>query len=346
MTDAMSETSDTSGSANQPTRVSIACVPCRDRHMRCDAVMPVCSRCVAENKECTYLKSRRGGRRRLLRQPPTCEVESSTSIHHQPQLPAELSWQASREPWDLPRTENGMGNADSFIGTPIGSDDNSGPDQLLQSYYSFFHAAHPCVLPYSFLKKRLVMEPETLQLLVLVMQYIGTIFAVGPRSSNSPVTRVADFLACFHRRQSSFTGFDVQAVLLFSVSVYWCDEITQGLKFLDEAIRMALELGMNQKSFSAQYGQKDPVLEESWRRTWWMIYIADAHIAGTTHTYPLRTIHIPVTVDMPCEEYNYESGVRPIWSRPCLRLTNQVNLSLANPPTEISPRIRHARIYT
>jgi hypothetical protein len=202
------------------------------------------------------------------------------------------------------------------------------------------------VLPYGFLKKRLITEPETLQLLVLVMQCIGAIFAVGPLSSNSPVTRVEDFLACFRRRQSSFTGFDVQAVLLFSISVYWCDEITQGLKFLDEAIRMALELGMNQKSFSAQYGQKDPVLEESWRRTWWMIYIADAHIAGSTHTYPLRTIHIPVTVDMPCEEYNYESGVSTIWSRPSLQLTNQVNLSLANPPTEISPRIRHARIYT
>jgi hypothetical protein len=211
-----------------------------------------------------------------------------------------------------------MGNADSLVATPIGSADSSDPDQLLQSYYSFFHAAHPCVLPYSFLKKRLITEPETLQLLVLVMQCIGAIFTVGPLPSTSPATRVEEFLACFHRRQRSFTGFDVQAVLLFSISVYWCDEIPQGLKFLDEAIRMALELGMNQKAFSTKNGQNDAVLEESWRRTWWMIYVADAHIAGSTHTFPLRTMHVPVTVDMPCEEYNYESGVSTLLSYPGL----------------------------
>lgn len=314
----MSETSDTSGSAKQSTRVSIACVPCRDLHMRCDAAMPACSRCVSEKKQCIYLKSRRGGRRRLLRQPPTCQVESSTFIHPRPQLPVELSWQVSREPWDLPRADDSMGNADSLVTTPIGNADSSDPDQLLQSYYSFFHAAHPCVLPYSFLKKRLITEPETLQLLVLVMQCIGAIFTVGPLSSTSPATRVEEFLACFHRRQRSFTGFDVQAVLLFSISVYWCDEIPQGLKFLDEAIRMALELGMNQKAFSTKNGQNDAVLEESWRRTWWMIYVADAHIAGSTHTFPLRTMHVPVTVDMPCEEYNYESGVSTLLSHPSL----------------------------
>lgn len=334
----MSEASDTSGSAKQSTRVSIACVPCRDRHVRCDAEMPACSRCVSEKKQCVYLKSRRGAHRRLLRQSPTCEVDSFTLIPHRPQQPTELLWPASRETQDWVRTENSMGNACSLGATPIRNHDSIDPDRLLQSYYSFFHAAHPCVLPYLFLKKRLITEPETLQLLILVMQSIGANFTAGTPPSTWPAMKVEEFLACLHTRQSSFTGFDVQAVLLFSIAVYWCDEIEKGLKFLDEAIRMALELGMNQESFSTQYGQNDPVLEESWRRTWWMVYIADAHIAGSTHTYPLRTVHIPVTVGMPCEEHKYESGVS-ILSALGLQLTDQVNLPLANPTTEISPRI-------
>lgn len=210
-----------------------------------------------------------------------------------------------------------MCNVDELVATPISSDDNSDPDHLLQSYYSFFHAAHPCVLPYRFLKRRLTTEPETLQLLVLVMQWIGANFTVADRSI-SLATRIQEFLASFHARQTRFTGFDVQAVLLFSIAAYWCDEIDHGLRFLDEAIRMALNLGMNQKSFSAQRGQSDPVLEESWRRTWWMIYIADAHMAGSTHTYPLRTTNIPVTVDMPCEEHDYESGVSTLLRYPRL----------------------------
>lgn len=318
----MSQTSDPSSSAKQWTRASLACVPCRDRHIRCDAVTPVCSRCASEKKQCFYLKSRRGGRRRPPRQPQTCEVDIPTLIHHiqhQPQQPAQLSLQDSREPWTWTQTDS-TDNADSLVTTPINSDDSSDQDQLLQSYYSFFHAAHPCVLPCRFLKQRLIAEPETLQLLVFVMQCIGANFAGTAPGSISPAARVHEFLARFHVRQPSFNGFDVQAVLLFSIAVYWCDEIKHGLNFLDEAIRMAVELGMNEKSFCTEYGQNDPVLEESWRRTWWMIYVADAHMAGSTHTFPLRTINIPVTVDMPCEEHYFESGVSTLLSHPGLTI--------------------------
>ncbi|KAJ6437699.1 putative AC transposase [Purpureocillium lavendulum] len=42
-------------------RVSLACLPCRSRHVRCDAAQPVCERCMAEGRECRYATSRRGG---------------------------------------------------------------------------------------------------------------------------------------------------------------------------------------------------------------------------------------------------------------------------------------------
>ena len=42
----------------------VACVPCRRRHLKCDARMPVCTRCHNTNNDCRYVRSRRGLRNR------------------------------------------------------------------------------------------------------------------------------------------------------------------------------------------------------------------------------------------------------------------------------------------
>jgi hypothetical protein len=47
-------------SSNQArASVAVACVPCRSRHLKCDGGVR-CSRCRADNVDCTYIKSRRG----------------------------------------------------------------------------------------------------------------------------------------------------------------------------------------------------------------------------------------------------------------------------------------------
>lgn len=43
-----------------PPPVALACTECRSRHLKCDAGVPACSRCVADKRECCYVKSRRG----------------------------------------------------------------------------------------------------------------------------------------------------------------------------------------------------------------------------------------------------------------------------------------------
>jgi len=43
-----------------PPPVPVACTECRGRHLKCDAGTPSCGRCVADGRECTYVKSRRG----------------------------------------------------------------------------------------------------------------------------------------------------------------------------------------------------------------------------------------------------------------------------------------------
>ena len=92
---------------------------------------------------------------------------------------------------------------------------------------------------------------------------------------------------------------------------------------LDRAIYMALEIRMNSRTFANM--ERDPVLAESWRRTYWSLYITDAMFAGTRrapsfmsvvefhlHSFLLtqnRLHTIEANVELPCEESEYD-GVR------------------------------------
>lgn len=176
---------------------------------------------------------------------------------------------------------------------------------LLDLYYEFFHAAHPCVLPRLHLDEHLT--EDALRLLVWVICYIGSLFS----ESVSVELQKNISVALMEIRAGSriATEFDVQAMLLYSIAVYWCNKAEHGTALLDEAIQLGLRLGMNRKEFAVLHGQNNPVLEESWRRTWWLFYVTDAHIAGSTHTFPFRTSNINITVDLPCEEQEYHMGV-------------------------------------
>lgn len=148
---------------------------------------------------------------------------------------------------------------------------------------------------------------DSLHLLVCVICYIGSLFSESV--SDELQKNVEDALIEIQMGSRTITGFDVQGMLLYSIAVYWCNEAQNGTVLLDEAIQLGLKLGMNRKEFAMLHGQNKPVLEESWRRTWWFFYVTDAHIAGSTHTFPFRTSNINITVDLPCEEQEYHYGV-------------------------------------
>jgi hypothetical protein len=101
----------------------------------------------------------------------------------------------------------------------------------------------------------------------------------------------------------------IQALTLYSIAVYWCNEPERGRELLDEAINGAFILGMNQRDFAVQNGNADTVLEESWRRTWWQIHVTDIHISGSTHSYQGLSVKFLITTELPCEEQCYDTGV-------------------------------------
>ncbi len=104
-------------------------------------------------------------------------------------------------------------------------------------------------------------------------------------------------------------GFAVQARLLFTIGLDGNNEQKRALDVLVQAENIALEIGMHQRDFATLHGENMPVLEESWRRTWWELYIVDGMIAGVHQQSSFRLNEIPSGVLLPCEEQDYAMGV-------------------------------------
>ncbi|KAF2034331.1 hypothetical protein EK21DRAFT_97443 [Setomelanomma holmii] len=298
-------------------RVALSCIQCRSRKLKCDATLPNCERCLANGKTWEYQKTRCGGR---PRRPVTIPLQPVTDDD----LP--LVEDRAVSPWswgkDSGTTAAYVSNSrtSSESGTTVSSAQSIADsfefmsrlesttstilhltqvqiDQLLTGYFVYFHVAHPCVLPRSSLQCRLIAEPVASDVSLLVLLYISSIFTPTKRAGSAPGT---------------LDPYYVQALVLQSIAVYASNEPERARSLLHEAIQSALSIGMHKAEFTSQHGRGDAILEESWRRTWWTVYTTDAHIAGSTHSYPTQTGAVHITADLPCEEQQYESGNIPI----------------------------------
>lgn len=324
-------------------RVVLACIPCRERHVRCSAEQPQCRRCIADGKSCRYAKSRRGGldraaleaRRRRLAAESSKEAATTSSpsiagsdqsrdgagvataygTHRQDQSeePDWLRMFVETPCSQHPQSEDSH-NAMSGVSTSgsLGSNCHTGtarasvfPDSNLDSYYLHFHKFHPCVVPKPALQ-RLVKDPgllDKLLPLIAVMKYIGSLFQSRSRSKESVLPRPI-------LPQSPIPSpYMVQCHLLYSVGLYWSDEKPRAYEQLNAAIDMAVKLGMHHRSFATEHGAGDAVREESFRRTWWQLLSVEASTAATDRSFSFRVCEIETTVDLPCEEDEYESEV-------------------------------------
>ncbi|KAF7551420.1 hypothetical protein G7Z17_g5031 [Cylindrodendrum hubeiense] len=105
--------------------------------------------------------------------------------------------------------------------------------------------------------------------------------------------------------------FMVQCRLLYSVALFWRGYTAESKQEMDAAARLALQLEMFRYEFAAGHGGGDAVLTESWRRTWWMLYLVDGYYAGTLGTMSSAFVDVDATVELPCEECQFESGEIP-----------------------------------
>jgi hypothetical protein len=275
-------------------RVALACVQCRSRKVKCDANLPHCIRCQADGKSCEYQKSRRGGKIKhtatdFLRTPeksaPAPDVEQTNPLWTA--LPCNTldTYSSGR---GSPERGSFGSSTHSTAGTtePVSSLSNSTrfrtcltpsqTDQLLSSYYTSFHVAHPCVLPRWSLHIQLANERDAEDTLLPVILFIGSIFTSAVDSE--PLEKAAQDAITFARTRPGPSPFYLQALLLYAIAVYASDEPERGRELLAEAIRGAISVGMQRSEFAAKHGQGDPVLEESWRRTWCTYHLCRHYI--------------------------------------------------------------------
>lgn len=313
-------------------RVSLACLQCRSRHVRCDSEKPQCRRCTSRREKCQYAKSRRGGLTRTAKAARRSLAATELRISSLERI-FESAFpfpQTEQLPDDggsnlLPLDNNSISHIQT---SPSASLHNARPcdakliahivptdcldirgDRYIDLYYKCFHRLHPCVLPRRYLERALRDHSSQISLkpLISVMRFVGSLYA---RSEQGQPLGEEDINVCEPAEPSSRNPFTLQYRLIYSIALYWCGEHVRSREEMDRAIELALELEMYSQSFAAKHGHGDSVLEESWRRTWWQLYVVDSWYAAMKRVWPYPTYHVNATTELPCEEKEYESGVR------------------------------------
>lgn len=293
------------------TRSSLACLPCRSRHVKCDGTRPHCSRCVESETQCDYTKSRRGGLDRATlaeRRKQLAAADRASSIANLalPSSPSVLVL-AGAQQQDKDQTCLFAGPPGRLF--PASLTDRSfniEHDSLIESYYKTFHKFHPFVLPRTHLA-RLSQDPgrqPSLKPLVAVIRFIGHLY-----DSQEWSTTLKDSVDVFFSEAPHTDPFMVQCRLLYSMALFWRGYSADSKREMDAAVRLALHLEMFRREFAINYGCGDAMLTESWRRTWWTLYLVDGYYAGTLGTMKSEFMDVEATADLPCEEHEFESGV-------------------------------------
>ncbi|KAH7174883.1 uncharacterized protein B0J16DRAFT_349310 [Fusarium flagelliforme] len=341
----------TIGPRRQYPSIPAACVACRRKHLKCDGQRP-CSRCRATTQHCVYVASRRGynGRKSMAAQSIAhleatenhgpVATRAATTIDSGPPL------FASEYPsfFDPPEFSHVIPDH-SGIGTPpigmysqttasssfpaysfqspfggIGGEPHLGfdyeipralpqRDPYLESFYGNFYAAHPFILPKEPL---IVLAQETpLEPLFAAMRWIGSLFI--ERNTSPSLFREAFRLIDGNTVKD---GFLVQARLLLAIGLDGNHRLEKSRKLMAEARDMSIQIEMNSQAFAANNGRASPIIEESWRRTWWELYVVDALMSGVHQANIFTLYDVHSNVALPCEEHEYLTGEIPPLKQP------------------------------
>lgn len=182
----------------------------------------------------------------------------------------------------------------------------AGFERCLSSYYYNFHASHPLALPQSNLRP--LLKEEALQPLLAVMHWVGSKY-IAPEMYQKPLLDAAASSVAEAELKPA-NGFTVQAMVVLLVALDGTGYQQQAIDLLVRAKRMLLSLGMNYHQFITESETRSIVLDESWRRTWWELYVLDAMFAGAHRATTFSLFDVPTDVGLPCEEDEYWTNVR------------------------------------
>ncbi|CAK7213094.1 hypothetical protein SCUCBS95973_001684 [Sporothrix curviconia] len=173
-------------------------------------------------------------------------------------------------------------------------------DALVNLYYANFHSAHPILVPRSLYSTQ--RYPTYLR---LVVHCIGSQFSMPGQSDSLKDAAVKAIEAAIPTRKCHH---HVQARLLLSIALHARGEIRESVAQLAQAVSIALDAGMHQRTYSTTHGGHSPIVEESLRRTWWELYVVDGFVAALQRSAGARSHACEPDVLLPCDEALYSAA--------------------------------------
>ncbi|KAJ5895505.1 hypothetical protein N7495_007196 [Penicillium taxi] len=306
-----------SPSKKQARPILLACTQCRLRHLRCDGTLPQCTRCLASNASCEYLKSRRGGKKkqkssgefsRNLVQ-PSAPIKQPVTLGEPNGLGPigafrdDIGSQGSHSNSATPPVDDN--NSEKHVSSPTlsgtlntswdqaYSDTGSTEPTLAGLFYEHFHRAHPILVSQDLYHTR-----QYPAYLISIVNLIGSRFLAPDRAAASLPNLIQSI-------QSSQDGTVclVQARLLFSVFLCGEGEMELAKSIFVSARDLAIELQMYRyeilETYFLPYGELE---RESFKRTWWELYVADGHMTAIWPELGFLTSTLDCNVPIACDE--------------------------------------------
>lgn len=181
-------------------------------------------------------------------------------------------------------------------------------ERCFDAFYHFFHAGHPFVLPRDSMVRLMKEGTTNLDAVVAAMRYIGSLYIdAGPARA----MYLDEAIRLCYQPTTPKDGFLIQALLLLIIGLDGSCQQERARELLADCERIAVEINLNTRSFAAMHGRGNLVMEESWRRTWWDLYVCDGMIAGVHRITNFLLFDIVADVGLPCEEDQYLTGDIP-----------------------------------
>ncbi|KAJ0426568.1 hypothetical protein BJY00DRAFT_91980 [Aspergillus carlsbadensis] len=270
-----------------PLSTSVACLNCREKHLKCDGNQNGCARCMSLSQRCYFVPSRRG---RKTRPDPLPSIQVDVEGGHSPfAIPND----------NMPSTFN----IEEFAQSPLNLVAPFAPQQhpnlrLISLYYSHFHGAHPFLPP-----MHALLQTTPSRYLLEVMELIGSQYLPSHISQDMTGLLVSS------TDEADLSLEKVQAYLLVSILSHGHRDPKNARLCIIKAIHSSLELGLHQREFSDAIGIENPVGAESVRRTWWEVFVIDAVLAAVQVDGSLQfNLTENPDVPLPCEEEEYADG--------------------------------------
>ncbi|KAI0901567.1 hypothetical protein F4806DRAFT_5496 [Annulohypoxylon nitens] len=325
-------------SRSPPVTVQAACLACRGKHLKCDGRNP-CSRCQTSDSECIYVASRRGykGPRRNAAPNPNKRHASddspspnggdscpmllgatvAVSTGAPPSLaafnPALVVPESPATPFPPPSMNGLQLYRQPYLNGTNGAlieanqrPQQTVPERCIDSFYYYFYPGHPAVLPKDHLLK--LAKDRDLDHLLAAMRWVGSLYIdAGPARA----TFFEEAMRLIYAPDVAKDGFLVQAMVIVLIGLDGNCQQERAREILSDVERIAIEIGLYTRAFATLNGGGIPRLEESWRRTWWDLFVVDGMVAGVHRQSNFLLFDIVADVGLPCEEHEYSAGTIP-----------------------------------